>query len=166
MAEITGDAERQQDPPAGLQAARSDTDARANGSPAERRRHPRHAVDAPAIVQILIEEATFSPFRFECVCQNISRSGALLVVRDLAKEIYLQMIRRPRFVRLGFNLPGRAKPIWLFGKLVWYDFKQLPEGTVCKLASSFEARNDEYSEELERYLESLAAESGQGGAVS
>ena len=148
-AEIPDDPIAKPQPPTGV----SD---QATPPPAERRRFSRRPVDLPAVVNILVEEMTFSPFHFECVCQNISRSGALVIVRDLRKDQFVQMIRRPRYVRIGVQPPDSETLITLFGKLIWFDFKETPDGTVCKLASSFEPMKDETIEALDRCLEWLA----------
>jgi hypothetical protein len=121
----------------------------------ERRAQPRHVANLPVTVQVLVEEQTFSPFVFDGVCDNISRSGALVAVRDLSKNTYTTLIQRRRFIRVSGHLPGRETPITLFGKLIWFDFQDVPGSSMCKLAMSFEPMKDDVAEALDEYLQSI-----------
>lgn len=128
----------------------------------ERRQQPRRLVHLPAKVRVLVEEETFSPFAFEGMCENISSSGALVTVRDLAKAAYLKMIQRPRYIRFTCSLPGHDQPIQLFGKLVWYDFQEKAGESTCRLAMAFEPMKEEVREALERHIESLPLAPAEG----
>jgi ribosomal protein L36 len=122
---------------------------------AERRKHPRHIADTPVTVRVLVEEETFSPFVFEGLCENASRSGALVTVSDMTPDVYRKLIRRPRYVRIICQKAGHEQTLTLFGKLIWYDFRDDQETTICKLAMAFEPMQDELAEAFERYLGSL-----------
>jgi hypothetical protein len=121
----------------------------------ERRRHPRHPLGAPVKVRILVEEETFTPLIFEGVCENISRSGALVTVHGMSGKSYRKLIRRPRFVRVMNLPPGEPKSLSLFGKLIWYDYQDDQEKSVCKLAIAFEPMEEPAGSALEQYLETL-----------
>lgn len=126
----------------------------------ERRRVRRFDVELPVTVRILVEEQTFSPFSFEGVCSNISGSGALAKVRDMTMETYKLLIHRSRYVRLTCNPEGREKPLLLFGKVVWYDYKEAPAPSICQLGINFEQMEDDVVRDLESYLETLSARKG------
>jgi len=121
----------------------------------ERRRHPRHPLGAPVKVRILVEEETFTPLIFEGVCENISRSGALVTVSAMSGKAYRKLIRRPRFVRVMNLPPDEPKSLSLFGKLIWYDYQDDQDQSVCKLAIAFEPMEEPAALALEEYLETL-----------
>jgi len=121
----------------------------------ERRRHARRSIALAVRVFVLMEELTFSPLQFEGTVLNLSRGGALASVRGLPREHYQKLIHRPRFVRLSCPFPGTEKPVLLFGKLVWYDFQEDSDGSLCRLALTFEPMSKEILAALDRYLESL-----------
>jgi hypothetical protein len=127
----------------------------------ERRRLPRVQVGSPVTVRILVEEQTFSPFQFEGRCENLSRSGALATVQGLTKDTYRLLIQRPRFVRITTDVPGREQPLVLFGKIVWYNFREDPPTPVCELGVSFESMQEESIAALEQYIR-RAANPGDG----
>jgi len=129
----------------------------------ERRKHPRFQLELPARINVLLEELTFSPLQFEGTFLNISRAGALAVVRGLTKEAYIKMIQRPRYVRAVCQLPESEKPITLFGKLVWYDYQSEAGGSVCRLAITFEQMREEVCAALDRGIELLQGSESPGG---
>ncbi len=128
----------------------------------ERRGHPRVSIRIPVCVFVLVEEVTFSPFQYEGYFINLSRSGALAVIRDVSREDYTRMIQKRRFVRVSCRFPGSDQPVMLFGKLIWYDFQEEPSGSVFRLALTFEPMKDDAYEALDRYLELQKKESGVG----
>jgi len=117
----------------------------------------RRNVGLAVMVQVLVEEETFSPFAFMGTCQDISRTGALIIVRDLTRESYVKMIQRPRYVRTACQLPGVEQPVTLFGRLVGYDYKAEAASSVCRLAIAFEPMKNEVVAALDRFLASLPA---------
>ncbi len=128
----------------------------------ERRRYPRVSIRIPVRVFVLVEEITFSPFQYDGYFINLSRSGALAVIRDVPREDYARMIQKRRYVRVSCRFPGSDQPVMLFGKLIWYDFQEEPTGSVFRLALTFEPMKDEVYEALDRYLELQKKESGVG----
>lgn len=124
----------------------------------ERRKHPRFTVQVPATVRVIVEEQTFSPYQFDGTCQNLSRSGALLIIADMPRATYLTLIQRPRYVRFTCRLPGQEENITLFGKLVWYDWQGGTPKPTCKLAIAFEPMKEETVGRLDRFLASASSD--------
>jgi hypothetical protein len=122
----------------------------------------RRNIGLSVSVHVLVEEETFSPFQFEGECQEISRSGALIAIRDLTKEAYVKMIQHPRYVRAVCQLPETEQPVTLFGKLVGFDFKEEGGSSICRLAMAFEPMKEEVVTALDRFLVSRQA-GGAGG---
>jgi len=130
----------------------------AQPSLSERRKHPRRAACTPATVRVLVEEETFSPLVFDGVCENASRSGALLTVPGMSGAVYGKLIHRPRYVRVSLGQSEHRQPLTVFGKLIWYDYQNDPERPVCKLAIAFEPMKEETAQALEQYLKSLTGD--------
>jgi len=130
---------------------------KAGNEPAQNPKQRWANVELPMTVHILVEEETFSPFVFDGTCQDINRTGALILVRDLTKESYAKMIHKPRYVRATCQLPGAEQPIMFFGKLVGYDYKSDATSSICKLAVAFEPMKNEDAVVLDRYLASRSS---------
>jgi len=124
----------------------------------------RASVRIPVKVRVLVEERTFSPFHYDGTCENISASGALVVVRNLFKNDYLTLIQRPRYIRVICPIPGRDIPLTLFGKIVWFDYRgELPDAE-CKIGVAFEIMKEDATRILQEYLEAVAAQQQSAGS--
>lgn len=122
----------------------------------ERRRFPRYHVGIPVKVRVLVEEQTFSPFSFAATCDNLSRSGALVTAREFPRDKFVLLIRHPRYVRITCTVPISEKTLVLFGKVVWYDYKEADPNSPCKLGVNFERMKPDDMVLLQQYIGSIA----------
>lgn len=127
----------------------------------ERRRHPRYDFSVPAFVRVLVEEETFNPYRFAARTCNISIGGMMLEIEGMSEDLYKTLIRRQRSARVHLNIPGVQGEVTLFGKIVWYDFRQTAKEATCRTGIAFEQLPEKEQKILNDLIARLEKESSQ-----
>ena len=121
----------------------------------ERRRHPRFDFSGPVLVRLLVEEDTFTPWRFPGRSYNLSAGGVLVEVNGLNEEQYRQLIHRRRAVRVHVSIPEVGGEVVFFGRAVSYDFHRTGRGGSCWIGIEFDGLSENEQEALSILLRRL-----------
>jgi len=126
---------------------------------AERRRFPRFAFTADAMMAIMIPEQTFTPLGIRSTVSDISRTGLRVKTYQLGKKDYLELLRSVHYAKIAFDLPGVEESIEAKTSIVWVEYhdRTASDQAHCILGMTFERFVGKSAELLEQGLRNLQA---------
>jgi hypothetical protein len=127
--------------------------------PVNRRAHTRIRFSAEASFHILLPTETFSPYHYRGTVTDISLGGLCVRTTQIDRATYTNLLREVRHVKISIRLPITPEPIYLRGKVVWWDFHDGRglSPAYCNLGVSFHAFTPEAQAEFGALLDNLQA---------
>lgn len=123
------------------------------------RRHARYAVQLDAECKILIPEATFQPHLLPGQTVNLSDLGMKIIISDIGKALFRDMLGGKRYIRVAFKEPFGNKEVKITGKIVWMDYfnpsKQQDELGPCVVGLDFSEGKDAHNKDYLEFIEHL-----------
>lgn len=125
----------------------------------ERRRFPRFAFTADAMMAIMIPEQTFTPLGIRAVVSDISGSGMRVKSYQLGKKDYLELLKSVHYAKIAFDLPGVEESIEAKTSIVWVEYhdRTATDQAHCILGMTFERFVGKGAELLAKGLANLQA---------
>jgi hypothetical protein len=132
---------------------RAETPPEPDGTPGEKRRARRQAVNLPALLGVLIPEDTFQPVSTPVTICNLSLSG-LMVRGNFSRHTYLELLKKTRYCRVFLNQTGL--PVKLTGKAVWIQPEEQGTTMWCRVGLFFESHTPDERTQLDDYISKLS----------
>ncbi len=143
-------------------------------SAANRRRHPRYAVDISAKIEFYesnratvppklggdeVNETTGKFIWLQGEIKNVSLEGASVRVFRLSRKRYFELVRNHEkiYVKIHFKFPGENQWTKLFGRITWSDFHQTLTD-VTNVGIHFQELLDADRARLEAFTQTLSHE--------